>query len=122
MTATRRLSASKMRKKQCSADAPDRVLHALARGGVDAVVIAAHGRLMPGLSHYLELGSDGILTPAEMFDFDSTQIVGTLACWSARVSWPEQRRPVDPRYHRAGQRNPGRFWSPDGQPRGRRPT
>jgi hypothetical protein len=46
---------------------PPSVLQALARGGVDAVVIAAHGRPMPGLGHYLELGSDVILTPAEMF-------------------------------------------------------
>jgi hypothetical protein len=46
-----------------SAGAPDCVLHALARGDVDAVVIAAHGRPMPGLGHYLELGSGVILTP-----------------------------------------------------------
>jgi hypothetical protein len=50
-----------------SAGATNRLLHALARGGVDAVVIAAHGRPMPGLGHYLELGSDVILTPTEMF-------------------------------------------------------
>jgi hypothetical protein len=39
-----------------SRGATDRVLHALARGG-DAMVIAADGRPMPGMGHYLELGS-----------------------------------------------------------------
>jgi len=39
-----------------SPGATDRVLHALARGG-DAMVIAADGRPMPGMGHYLELGS-----------------------------------------------------------------
>jgi hypothetical protein len=46
---------------------PSSVLHALARGGVDAVVIAAHGPAQLGLGHYLEPGSDTILTPAVMF-------------------------------------------------------
>jgi len=55
------------------------VLNALARGGVDAVVIAAHGRPMPGLGHYLELGSDVILTPAEMFDSTPPKSLALLA-------------------------------------------
>ena len=68
-----------------SAGAPDRLLHGLARGGIDAVVIAAHGRPMPGLGHYLELGSDVILTPAEMFDSTPPKSLALLACWGARV-------------------------------------
>jgi hypothetical protein len=58
---------------------------ALARGGVDAVVIAAHGRPMPGLGHYLGLGSDVILTPAEMFASTLPKSLALLACWGDRV-------------------------------------
>ena len=79
-----------------SAGAPDRLLHGLARGGIDAVVIAAHGRPMPGLGHYLELGSDVILTPAEMFDSTPPKIVGPPGLLRCEGSWTEQRRPVDP--------------------------
>ena len=57
---------------------------ALARGDVDAVVIAAHGRPMPGLGHYLELGSDVILTPAVMFASTPPKPLALLACWGAR--------------------------------------
>ncbi|HEX6758455.1 MAG TPA: hypothetical protein VF086_08590 [Propionibacteriaceae bacterium] len=88
-----------------SAGAPDGGLHALAGGGVDAVVIAAHGRPMPGFGYYLELGSDVILTPAEMFASTPPKSLASLACWG-QGAWPEQRRPVDRRYHRAGQRIP----------------
>jgi hypothetical protein len=59
---------------------PPSVLQALARGGVDAVVIAAHGRPMPGLGHYLELGSDVIPTPAEMFASTPPKSLALLAC------------------------------------------
>jgi hypothetical protein len=40
---------------------------------------------MPGLGHYLELGSDVILTPAEMFDSIPPKSLALLACWGARV-------------------------------------
>jgi hypothetical protein len=63
---------------------PPSVLHALARGGVDAVVIAAHGRPMPGFGSHLEPGSDVILTPAEMFA-STPPIVGPLACLGCQV-------------------------------------
>jgi hypothetical protein len=68
-----------------SAGATDRVLHALARGSVDAVVIAAPGRPMPGLGHYLELGSDVILYADRDVRLNSTQSLALLACWGARV-------------------------------------
>lgn len=35
---------------------------------------------------------------------NSTQIVGPPGLLGCQGSWPEQRRPVDPRYHRAGPR------------------
>jgi len=70
--------------------------HALARIGLDAAVIAADGRPMSGLGHYLELGSDVILRPAEMFASTPPKSLGLLACWGAGGSWPEQRRPGDP--------------------------
>jgi hypothetical protein len=52
------------------------------------VVIAAHGRTMPGLGHHLELGSDVILTPAKMFDSTPPNSLALLACWGARVPGP----------------------------------
>jgi hypothetical protein len=37
------------------------------------------------LGHYLELGSDVILTPAEMFASTPPKSLALLACWGARV-------------------------------------
>jgi hypothetical protein len=58
------------------------------------VVIAAHGRTMPGLGHHLELGSDVILTPAEMFDSTPPKSLALLACWGARVPGPSSGDPL----------------------------
>jgi hypothetical protein len=40
---------------------------------------------MPGLGHYLRLGPDVILTPAEMVDSTPPKSFALLACWGARV-------------------------------------
>lgn len=37
------------------------------------------------LGHYLELGADVILTPAEMFASTPPKSLALLACWGARV-------------------------------------
>jgi hypothetical protein len=49
---------------------------------------------MPGLGHYLELGSEVILTPAEMFASTPPKSLALLACCGARVPGQSNRDPL----------------------------
>ena len=68
------------------------------------VVIAAHGWPMPGLGHYLELGSDVILTPAEVFDSTPPKSLASWPAWGARVPGQSSGDPLTLANLRAGRR------------------
>lgn len=46
------------------------------------------------MGHYLELGADVILTPAEMFASTPPKSLALLACWGARVPGQSSSDPL----------------------------
>ncbi|MGG5259077.1 CHAT domain-containing tetratricopeptide repeat protein [Phycicoccus avicenniae] len=63
-------------------------------GDLDTLVVVAHGRLTRGVGHYLELGDDVLLTPADMFTATVPRSVALLACWGAHTMEPNTGEPL----------------------------
>jgi tetratricopeptide (TPR) repeat protein len=55
------------------------------RRGHDLVVIAGHGRPVPGIVHYLELAPRVLLTPAALLDARTPDQLVLAACWGAHA-------------------------------------
>lgn len=53
--------------------------------GHDLIVIAGHGRPVPGIVHYLELAPRVLLTPAAMLDAHTPGQLVLAACWGAHA-------------------------------------
>ncbi len=65
---------------------PDAALTAVTSGrGHDLVVIAGHGRPVPGIVHYLELAPRVLLTPAALLDARTPDQLVLAACWGAHA-------------------------------------
>lgn len=65
---------------------PDAALAAVtSRRGHDLVVIAGHGRPVPGIVHYLELAPQALLTPAALLDASTPDQLVLAACWGAHA-------------------------------------
>ena len=64
----------------------DAALAAVTSGrGQDLVVIAGHGRPVPGIVHYLELAPRVLLTPAALLDARTPDQLVLAACWGAHA-------------------------------------
>lgn len=64
----------------------DAALAAVTSGrGHDLVVIAGHGRPVPGIVHYLELAPRVLLTPAALLDASTPDQLVLAACWGAHA-------------------------------------
>ena len=64
----------------------DAALAAVTSGrGQDLVVIAGHGRPVPGIVHYLELAPRVLLTPAALLDAQTPDQLVLAACWGAHA-------------------------------------
>ena len=64
----------------------DAALAAVTSGrGHDLVVIAGHGRPVPGIVHYLELAPRVLLTPAALLDARTPDQLVLAACWGAHA-------------------------------------
>ncbi|GAB2568349.1 tetratricopeptide repeat protein [Kribbella endophytica] len=64
---------------------PEEALREIVATTVDAVVVVAHGRPAAALGHYLELGEEVLLTPADLFTAATPRRLGLIACWGAQV-------------------------------------
>lgn len=77
-----------------TAEAATGVCAALLRGAPRPVVVVAHGRLAPGVGHYLELAADLPLTPTELLAGTPPESLALIACWGARVPGPTTGEPL----------------------------
>jgi len=69
-----------------SFESADAALAAVTSGrGHDLVVIAGHGRPVPGIVHYLELAPRVLLTPAALLDARTPDQLVLAACWGAHA-------------------------------------
>jgi tetratricopeptide (TPR) repeat protein len=57
----------------------------ISRKGHDLVVIAGHGRPVPGIVHYLELAPRVLITPAALLDARTPEELVLAACWGAHA-------------------------------------
>lgn len=58
---------------------------ALTSGGGEVVVVFAHGRPADGIGHYLHLGPDEFLTPADLLTARTPALLALVSCWGART-------------------------------------
>jgi tetratricopeptide (TPR) repeat protein len=65
----------------CAADG----LTAVTQARHDLLVLAGHGRPVPGLGHYLELGDDVLLTPVSLLSARTPDRLVLTACWGAHT-------------------------------------
>jgi tetratricopeptide (TPR) repeat protein len=63
------------------------------RGSSQAMVITGHGRPVPGLGHYLELGRDEWLLPVDLIGARPPRRLAVIACWGGAIPG---RGPTDP--------------------------
>lgn len=62
--------------------------------GYDLVVIAGHGRPVPGIVHYLELAPRVLLTPAALLDARMPDQLVLAACWGAHAPGEAESDPL----------------------------
>ena len=62
--------------------------------GHDLVVIAGHGRPVPGIVHYLELAPRVLLTPAALLDARTPDQLVLAACWGAHAPGEAESDPL----------------------------
>jgi tetratricopeptide (TPR) repeat protein len=55
------------------------------RAGHAAVLVVAHGRLVEGVGHYIELDGDQWLLPADLIDARPPDVLVLITCWGAGV-------------------------------------
>jgi tetratricopeptide (TPR) repeat protein len=55
------------------------------RDGPAAVLVVAHGRLVDGVGHYIELDGDQWLLPADLIDAQPPDLLVLITCWGAGV-------------------------------------
>jgi tetratricopeptide (TPR) repeat protein len=73
----------------------DAALAAVTSGrGHDLVVIAGHGRPVPGIVHYLELAPRVLLTPAALLDARTPNQLVLAACWGAHAPGAAESDPL----------------------------
>ena len=58
---------------------------ALTSGSNDVVVVFAHGRPADGIGHYLQLGTNEFLTPADLLTACTPPLLALISCWGART-------------------------------------
>lgn len=53
--------------------------------GRPAVVVVSHGHPTAGVGHYLQLGANTFLTPADMYSSRPPRSLALIACWGAHI-------------------------------------
>ncbi len=64
---------------------PDLAREAFLNSPYKMVVLLGHGRLAPGLLHYLDLDNGIAITPADMLQASPPQRLAMITCWGAAV-------------------------------------
>lgn len=77
-----------------SAEAAAAAHRALVMGDTASVVVVAHGRLVGGMGHYLELSDELLLTPADLLSGTPPRSVALVSCWGAHTPEPSAGEPL----------------------------
>ncbi len=66
-----------------SLTSPHAAVDSMENGGHDLLIVAGHGRLAPGIGHYLDLGHGVLVDPARLLRATPPRLLFLLACWGA---------------------------------------